>query len=611
MARHRSIFSTYAQIQRDAARAQAAQVRANAAARREAERAHAAYARAQATVEKERKRLYIESRVADVAATNADLETTIEALRGLLAASLEAGVFVGFSSLKKPASKPPWKYAHLERAEPAPVPETFMPPPLTGVGKLFGKAKHEQAVAEGQARYGQAVKEHYSREAARTSALAKARAEWQAGAQQLKEEANKQHLQVDAFQADYLRGELDAVVSYCSMVLEASAYPDGFPQRFKLAYVPESRQAVVEYELPTVDVVPTVRAYRYVKQSDSIAETVRPHSQIKTLYASVVAQVAIRTIHELLESDTAVHIDVVIFNGVVDTVDPRTGKPTRPCLITVRATRDAFTEINLAQVDPVACLKYLHAGISRSPTELAPVRPVLEFSMVDPRFITETDTLGALDDRPNLMELTPQQFESLIQNLFDKIGLDTRQTRPSRDGGVDCVAYNTDPILGGKVVIQAKRYKHTVGVSAVRDLYGTLQNEGASKGILVTTSGYGKASYDFADGKPIELFDGTNLLYLLETHVDIKARIQPPDDWQDPVPDSGEPPTYSSYGSSGYDEHLMLPAEPTVVQLDETDTTVAEAEARAKAARARADGLRREADELQGSTLSGERSGEN
>jgi restriction system protein len=285
-----------------------------------------------------------------------------------------------------------------------------------------------------------------------------------------------------------------------------------------------------------------------------------------------VAQVAIRTVHELLESDKAGHIDVVVFNGVVDTIDPRTGQPIRPCLITVRTTRDTFTEINLKQIDPAACLKYLNAGISRSLTELVPVRPVLDFSMVDPRFIAETDTLGSLDDRPNLMELAPQQFESLIQNLFDKIGLDTRQTRPSRDGGVDCVAYNTDPILGGKVVIQAKRYKNTVGVSAVRDLFGTLQNEGASKGILVTTSGYGKASYDFAEGKPIELFDGANLLYLLETHADIKARIEPPEDWQDPVPDSGEPPTYASYDRSQRDEHVALPANPTVVQLDEVDT---------------------------------------
>ncbi len=57
------------------------------------------------------------------------------------------------------------------------------------------------------------------------------------------------------------------------------------------------------------------------------------------------------------------------------------------------------------------------------------------------------------------------------------MGLETRQTQASRDGGVDCVAFNPRPIFGGKVVIQAKRYKNTVGVSAVRDLYGTMQNE--------------------------------------------------------------------------------------------------------------------------------------
>lgn len=105
------------------------------------------------------------------------------------------------------------------------------------------------------------------------------------------------------------------------------------------------------------------------------------------------------------------------------------------------------------------------------------------------RFVAD---LSTLDERPNLMELSPRDFESLITNLFEKMALETRQTQPSRDGGVDCVAYDPHPIFGGKVVIQAKRYKHTVGVSAVRDLYGTMQNEGASKGILVTTSGCGK-----------------------------------------------------------------------------------------------------------------------
>ena len=541
MARRNSLFSGYAQMQREAARAQAAQVRAQTAAWKEAERARTAYLRAQAAAEKERKRLYAESRAAHVAAMNADLDAAIGVLEGLLVASLRAGDLVIFSSLKKPASRPPWGHADLERAEPAPVPETFMPTPPAGLAKMFGKSKYERAVAEARARYEQAAEEHRGREEQRAQALAKARAQWQAAAALREAEAKKQHEQVDAFEADYRRGDLDAVVSYCSMVLEASAYPDGFPQRFKFAYVPESRQAVVEYELPTVDVVPTVRAYRYVKASDTIAESARPQSQTKALYASVVAQVAIRTVHELLQSDKAGHIDTVVFNGLVDTTDPGSGQRIRPCLVTVRTTLESFSQLDLAHVEPLACLKHLSAAVSKSPAELLPVRPVLEFSMVDPRFVAETDALSELDQRPNLMDLSFLEFEALIQNLFTKMGLEARQTRPSRDGGVDCVAWDPRPIFGGKVVIQAKRYKNTVGVSAVRDLFGTLQNEGASKGILVTTSGYGQASFDFAKNKPIELIDGSNLLYLLAEHAGIEAKIVPPDDWKDPAADTPEP----------------------------------------------------------------------
>jgi len=80
----------------------------------------------------------------------------------------------------------------------------------------------------------------------------------------------------------------------------------------------------------------------------------------------------------------------------------------------------------------------------------APVKPVLEFDMVDPRFVQEDDIISGLDNRTNLMHLNPREFESLITNLFEKMGLETRQTRPSRDGGVDCVAYDPARYSAGK-----------------------------------------------------------------------------------------------------------------------------------------------------------------
>jgi restriction system protein len=230
----------------------------------------------------------------------------------------------------------------------------------------------------------------------------------------------------------------------------------------------------------------------------------------------------------------------VAFNGHAHAINRGTGHEEHPCLLTLRTTRALFSSLDLARVDPEICLRGLNAEVSKKPADLVPVRPVLEFNMTDPRFVQEDEVLAGLDNRTNLMALSPKAFEMLIANLFTKMGLETRQTRPSRDGGVDCVAYDPRPIFGGKVVIQAKRYKNTVGVSAVRDLYGTLQNEGASKGILVTTSGYGGASFEFANGKPIELLNGSNLLYLLHENAGIEAKIEVPEEWKDSNPDSGE-----------------------------------------------------------------------
>jgi restriction system protein len=332
------------------------------------------------------------------------------------------------------------------------------------------------------------------------------------------------------------------------VVLEASSYPDDFPQQFRLAYVPESHQLVVEYELPGYDRVPTVAAYTYVKSGDKVNEKARPARERQQLYKSVVAQVTVRTLHELFEADRAGLVETIVFNGHVETINAATGKTERPCLVTVRTTRDAFLDRDFARVDAEACLLDLSAGLSKSPAELVPVRPVLEFNMVDPRFVEEADVLSGLDQRPNLMELKPGEFESLITNLFTRMGLETRMTQPSRDGGVDCVAYDNRAIFGGKVIIQAKRYKNTVPPSAVRDLFGSVHNEGATKGILVTTSGFGKASFDFANDKPLELLSGTNLLYLLKEHAQVDAKIEPPEHWVEPKHDTGpahwaEPPS--------------------------------------------------------------------
>ncbi len=122
------------------------------------------------------------------------------------------------------------------------------------------------------------------------------------------------------------------------------------------------------------------------------------------------------------------------------------------------------------------------------------------------------------DDDPDLFEMDPIAFEALVAELFRARGMRAVMTRRSNDGGVDVEAQDPDPISGGRIIVQVKRYRKTVPPTAVRDLYGTVQGAGANKGVLVTTSGFGPGSYAFADGKPLTLVSGEELVELLAQH---------------------------------------------------------------------------------------------
>lgn len=335
--------------------------------------------------------------------------------------------------------------------------------------------------------------------------------------------------EIEEFKTSYFAGDEEAVSSYASIVLENSDYSFDWERNFKIAYNKDSSELIIEFQLPNFDLIPSVIEYKYVKTKDIIDEKQRKKSDLDSCYKNLITSIAIRTIHEILESDQGNLIQIVIFNGYINTIDKGNGKTIFPMLISLSVTKEIFNDLQLDRIDPIKCIQSLSAKISSNPSSLLAIKPVKEFSMVDKRYVSEIDIVSTIDTRPNLMELNPFEFENLVTNLFSKMGLETKQTRSSKDGGIDAVAFDLRPVLGGKIVIQAKRYKNLVGVSAVRDLYGTMINEGASKGILVTTSWYGPDAYDFSKDKPIELIDGSGLLYLLH-EVGVEAQITMPAD---------------------------------------------------------------------------------
>jgi restriction system protein len=261
---------------------------------------------------------------------------------------------------------------------------------------------------------------------------------------------------------------------------------------------------------------------RFVSSTGEIRETHITDKEQRANFDSTCYQICLRTIHELFEADDAKNHDKLLFNGFTTYVDKATGKDVRSCIMSVLVGRDEFLAIDLSRVDPRACFKSLKGVSASTLSALAPIPPVMKMNRSDKRFIEARDTVSGLNNETNLASMSWDDFEHLVRELFEKEfaarGGEVRVTQSSSDGGVDAIAFDPDPISGGKIVIQAKRYTRTVDVSAVRDLYGTLLSEGASKGLLVTTADYGPDAHKFASGKPITLISGSNLLHLLAKH---------------------------------------------------------------------------------------------
>lgn len=327
---------------------------------------------------------------------------------------------------------------------------------------------------------------------------------------------------IEAQHNRYLTGETDSIIDYCDMVLANSQYPDNFPREWEFDYNAESKMLLVDYSLPGPECIPSLKEVKYQSTKDEVKEIFLSDKESNSLFDSALYQITLRTLHELFEADTVGALDAIVFNGYVRALEKASGNYVTSCVLSVKASKEEFLAFNLKNVDPKACFKALKGVGSAKLYGITPIPPIARIDKDDRRFIDSHTQAIAVDESTNLAAMDWEDFEHLIREIFEKEfaagGGEVRVTQASRDGGVDAVIFDPDPIRGGKIVVQAKRYTNTVGVAAVRDLYGTMMNEGAMKGILVTTSSYGPDAYDFVKDKPLTLLSGANLLHLLAKH---------------------------------------------------------------------------------------------
>jgi hypothetical protein len=118
-----------------------------------------------------------------------------------------------------------------------------------------------------------------------------------------------------------------------------------------------------------------------------------------------------------------------------------------------------------------------------------------------------------------LLKMNPGAFERLCQKILRESGfIKVDVTGRSGDGGIDGIGVLRINLLSFHVFFQCKRWKGSVGASAIRDFRGAMVGR-ADKGLVLTTGTFTADARKEAtrDGAPaIDLVDGEALCDLLK-----------------------------------------------------------------------------------------------
>jgi hypothetical protein len=121
------------------------------------------------------------------------------------------------------------------------------------------------------------------------------------------------------------------------------------------------------------------------------------------------------------------------------------------------------------------------------------------------------------------LQMTSQQFEDAIAELFRKLGYRVEQTPYSSDGGKDAVAWKD----GKKIFIECKRYgaNNRVARPDLQAFFGAMKDEDAAAGFYICTGGFTQGAIEFAKRNNIIPYGSDSLPELVSRAYPVQGDI--------------------------------------------------------------------------------------
>jgi restriction system protein len=223
------------------------------------------------------------------------------------------------------------------------------------------------------ARTATALEDYAAAEEQRARLLADAVTAYKAACAERERDAAETNERLEQFKRSLAAGDPGAINEYVGIVLGNSVYPEAFEGDYEFEFDSELGELTVTVVIPPPSAVPSVRAYKYIEKTGEIRETPCTQKEQRDRYNGAVAAVAIRTFHEVFESDRDGRIQTISLTVQTETLNPATGLNEVFALVAAAADREDFAKYDLRNVDPAQTLVHMRALVSKNAFGLKPI----------------------------------------------------------------------------------------------------------------------------------------------------------------------------------------------------------------------------------------------
>ncbi len=210
-------------------------------------------------------------------------------------------------------------------------------------------AEHDRSIVQAHQEWEVSVQAH-------NASMDKAQREHAAAEHHFLQEQSRVNAALDEFRKNFEAGVPSSIIEYCERVFELSQYPDELSLDYSVKYDEESKHLEVELDIPPLADVPTVSGYKFISSGNRVEPVSLKKKEAKELYESVLDQIILRTIHEVFEGCYIPHVEGVLVNGRVTSINPATGLAERLLVRSVVSDRATFEAFDLSNIDPAACI---------------------------------------------------------------------------------------------------------------------------------------------------------------------------------------------------------------------------------------------------------------